>query len=121
MARLITLKTFCDARGNLTVIENVIPFEIRRIFYIYGVDGSARGGHRHRKTRQAAISLRGRCTVYNNDGVREERFVLDTPDKCLILEPPDWHRMEDFSADAMLMVLASEPFDERDYIRGEYA
>src|SRR5690348_5245576 len=116
MARLIDLKTFCDARGNLTVIENVIPFEIRRIFYIYGVDASVRGRHRHRKTRQAAICLRGSCTVYNHDGTKEERFLLDTPDKCLLLEPADWHRMEGFSPDAMLMVLASEPFDEKDYI-----
>ena len=69
MAQLINLKTFTDKRGNLTVIEKVIPFDIKRIFYIYGVDSSVRGGHRHHKTIQAAISLKGSCTIYNNDGI----------------------------------------------------
>ena len=120
MATLVNLKTFCDARGNLTVVEKVVPFEIKRIFYIYGVDDSVRGRHRHKKTRQAAICLKGRCTVRNNDGIVQEDFVLDSPDKCLILEPPDWHMMYDFSKDAILMVLASEYFDHDDYIFEEY-
>lgn len=120
MANLISLKTFTDARGNLTVIERVIPFEIKRLFYIYGVDDSTRGGHRHHKTIQAAICLQGKCAIHNNDGTREEVFVLDTPDKCLILEPKDWHEMLSFSKDAILMVLASEYFDEKDYIRNNY-
>ncbi len=121
MARLINLKTFCDFRGNLTVIEKVIPFEIKRIFYIYGVDESVRGKHRHRKTTQAAICLKGRCTIYNNNGEREETFVLDEPSKCLILETRDWHKMYDFSRDAILMVLASEYFDQADYIFEAYS
>ena len=120
MAKLINLKTFCDSRGNLTVIEKVIPFPIKRIFYIYGVDSSVRGKHRHKKTVQAAICLKGRCTVWSTDGKKKEEFVLDSPDKCLILEPRDWHKMYDFSSDAILMVLASEYFDNNDYIFGEY-
>ena len=120
MAKLIDLKTFTDARGNLTVIEKVLPFEIKRIFYIYGVDSSVRGGHRHHRTYQAAIALQGRCTVSNNDGRQEERFVLDSPAKCLLLEPRDWHRMHDFSPDTILMVLASEHFDPDDYIFEKY-
>ena len=120
MAKLLNLKTFCDTRGNLTVIERVIPFEIRRIFYIYGVDDSERGRHRHHKTIQAAVCIRGSCTIYNNDGEREDTFVLDSPDKCLILEPKDWHKMYAFSPDAILMVLASEFFDQKDYIFEEY-
>ena len=59
MASIIDLKTFTDKRGNLTVIEKVIPFEIERVFYIYGVDDSVRGGHRHHKTIQAAICIKG--------------------------------------------------------------
>jgi dTDP-4-dehydrorhamnose 3,5-epimerase-like enzyme len=120
MAHLINLKTFTDARGNLTVIEKVIPFEIKRLFYIYGVDDSIRGGHRHHQTIQAAISLRGSCVIENNDGEKKEEFVLDSPDKCLILEPKDWHQMHSFSKDAILMVLASEYFNEHDYIRENY-
>ena len=120
MAQLINLKTFCDQRGNLTVIEKVIPFAIKRIFYIYGVDSSVRGKHRHKKTIQAAICIKGKCTIWNNDGTKKEEFILDTPDKCLILEPRDWHKMYDFSTDAILMVLASEYFDYNDYIFEEY-
>src|SRR5688572_14271894 len=120
MSYLINLKTFTDKRGNLTVIEKTIPFDIKRIFYIYGVDESKRGGHRHHKTIQAAICIQGHCTIYNNDNAKEEEFVLDSPDKCLILEPKDWHVMHSFSRDAILMVLASEFFDEKDYIFEKY-
>lgn len=120
MARLINLKTFADKRGNLTVIEKVIPFEIRRIFYIYGVDQSVRGGHRHHKTRQAVICLKGRCTIWNHDGRMISEFALERPDQCLILEPDDWHKMYDFSDDAILMVLASEYFSDEDYVFKPY-
>ena len=120
MAYFIDLRTFTDDRGNLTVIERSIPFQIKRLFYIYGVDNSSRGGHRHHKTVQAAVCLQGKCTIDNNDGVRKEKFILDRPSKCLILEPKDWHFMHSFSEDAILMVLASEYFDEVDYIREKY-
>ena len=120
MAHIIDLKTFTDKRGNLTVIEKSIPFDIKRIFYIYGVDNSVRGGHRHVKTKQAAICIQGQCTIYNNDGATETDFVLDQPNKCLIIENKDWHKMYNFSPDAILMVLASEFFDESDYIFESY-
>jgi len=120
MAKLIDLKTFIDDRGNLTVIEKVIPFDIKRIFYIYGVDNSVRGGHRHHKTIQAAICIQGSCTIYSNNGITISEFVLDSPHKCLILAPEDWHTMSNFSNDAILMVLASEYFDQNDYIYEPY-
>lgn len=120
MAYIIDLKTFTDARGNLTVIENVLPFQIKRVFYIYGVDDSVRGGHRHHNTIQAAICIKGRCRIYNNNGKLEEVFNLNSPSKCLILEPKDWHKMFDFTKNAILMVLASENFDEKDYIFEQY-
>jgi hypothetical protein len=120
MAHLIDLKTFTDKRGNLTVIEKIIPFEIKRIFYIYGVDESKRGGHRHKKTIQAAICLKGSCHIYNSDGITEKNYILDQPNKCLILEPKDWHTMYNFTSDAILMVLASAFFDQNDYIFEPY-
>ncbi len=120
MAHILDLKTHTDARGNLTVIEKVIPFDIKRVFYIYGVDDSKRGGHRHHKTVQAAICIKGSCTIYNNDGNKEEEFELDRPNKCLIIEPQDWHTMYKFSPDAILMVFASEYFDAADYIHQPY-
>ncbi|MHB1922761.1 MAG: sugar 3,4-ketoisomerase [Chitinophagaceae bacterium] len=120
MANLIQLTTFHDLRGNLTVIEKEIPFTIRRIFYIYGVDDSVRGGHRHHQTIQAAICVHGSCRVSNDDGERRTDFILDHPNKCLILEPRDWHTMDQFSPDAVLLVLASTGFEAADYIFEPY-
>ena len=120
MARIIDLKTFTDARGNLTVIEKVIPFDVKRIFYIYGVDNSVRGGHRHHRTTQAAICLQGSCNIYVNDGDVEKEYTLNSPSTCLILTPKDWHTMYAFSPKAILMVLASEYFDAADYIFDKY-
>ncbi len=120
MAKLIDLKTFTDERGNLTVIEKTVPFDIKRIFYIYGVDSSSRGGHRHKTTFQAAICLKGSCTIYNNNGTKEDVFVLDKPSKCLIIDPEDWHTMYNFTPDAILMVLTSNYFDANDYIYENY-
>jgi hypothetical protein len=120
MGKLLDLVTFTDKRGNLTVIENVVPFDIRRIFYIYGVDSSVRGGHRHKTTVQAAICLKGSCRIYMNDNSTEQFFQLDTPSKCLIIQPEDWHTMDEFTEDAILMVLASSVFDPNDYIYAKY-
>ena len=120
MAHLVDLTTFTDTRGNLTVIEKNIPFDIKRIFYIYGVNDEKRGGHRHHITFQAAVCLQGKCTIYNNNDVKEEVFELDAPSKCLILNPEDWHQMYDFSPNAILMVLASTLFDQEDYIFSKY-
>ena len=120
MAHIINLKTFSEQRGNLTVIEKEIPFEIKRIFYIYGVDDSVRGGHRHHTTVQAAICIHGSCIVSNNDGKKQEDFLLDHPGKCLILETKDWHTMHHFTPDAVLLVLASTTFDAADYIYEAY-
>ena len=120
MAYLIDLKTFTDSRGNLTVIEKTIPFDIKRVFYIYGVDDSKRGGHRHKKTVQAAICIQGSCIIFNHNGNNEEEILLNNPSKCLILETNDWHTMYNFSKDAILMVFASEFFDQEDYIFEPY-
>jgi hypothetical protein len=120
MANLLTLYTITDSRGNLTVIEKIVPFDIKRIFYIYGVDSSERGKHRHHKTIQAAVCIKGSCKIYNHDGEKEIIFELDNPNKCLILEPKDWHKMYEFTPDAILLVLASEYFDAKDYIYEPY-
>ncbi|MCB9335179.1 MAG: FdtA/QdtA family cupin domain-containing protein [Flavobacteriales bacterium] len=121
MAHIIDLKTFTDSRGNLTVIEKVIPFDIKRVFYIYGVDDSVRGGHRHHQTIQAAICIQGSCIISNDNNAKKEEFILDAPNKCLILNPEDWHQMHHFTKDAILMVFASEYYDEKDYIFEPYS
>lgn len=120
MAHIINLKTFNDNRGNLTVIENEIPFSIKRIFYIYGVDDSIRGGHRHKNTIQAAICLHGSCIVSNNNGKTKNDFELNHPLKCLIIEPEDFHTMHHFTTDAVFLVMASTAFDKNDYIYEPY-
>ena len=120
MAYLKNLETHTDARGNLTVIENVFPFTIERVFYIYGVDKSVRGGHRHHKTVQAAVCILGECKIFSNDGKSQNVFHLNKPSKCVILEPADWHKMYDFSDNAILMVFASEKFNKDDYIFENY-
>ncbi|MEK3865993.1 FdtA/QdtA family cupin domain-containing protein [Paenibacillus sp. FSL H7-0716] len=109
-----------DERGYLTVIEgqNTIPFDIKRVFYIYGtLPDIRRGFHAHYKTRQALISVSGSCKVYLDNTKRKTDVVLDSPTKILILEPNDWHEMYDFSPDCVLLVLASHLYDSADYIR----
>lgn len=120
MPQLIELNTFGTGDGNLTVLENIIPGAIKRVFYIYGVGDVSRGGHRHNKTWNALICFNGSCRIYSNDGVREEYFILDTPSSCLILEPKDWHLMDSFSQDAILLVLSNEYYDQADYIDEPY-
>ena len=119
MAHLIILPTFSDERGVLTVVEKLLPFEIKRFYYIYDVKGE-RGGHRHKKTTQALISLGGSCEIYVNNGEYEETFLLDSPSKCLILEPKDWHTMDKFETNTTLLVFASEYYDVDDYIDERY-
>lgn len=120
MAHIINIQTFKDTRGTLTVLDNIVPFEVKRLFYIYNVDDTERGGHRHHETYQAAICIKGSCKITNNNHRETELFELDSPEKCLILQPEDWHVMHDFSADAILLVLASTAFDPKDYIYEPY-
>ena len=122
MASLFNLLTITDSRGNLTVLEKELPFIIKRIFYIYGVDNSVRGKHRHKTTRQFLISIQGHCEIYNREGCGcpIEKFILDSPSKGLLLEPHDWHYMKNFSPDCILQVFASTSFDAQDYIYEDY-
>ena len=119
MAYIIDLATFGDERGTLTVVEKVLPFDIKRFYYIYDASDQ-RGGHRHKKTIQALISLGGSCEIYVNNGEKEETFLLDIPNKCLILDPKDWHTMDNFSKGSTLLVFSSEYYDKDDYIDEKY-
>jgi hypothetical protein len=119
MAHIINLPTFKDDRGSLTVVEKILPFEIKRFYYIYDVN-LQRGGHRHKKTIQALISLGGSCEIHTHDGEVEKAFLLDAPSKCLILNPKDWHVMDKFSKGTTLLVFSSEYYDKNDYIDERY-
>jgi dTDP-4-dehydrorhamnose 3,5-epimerase-like enzyme len=116
---VIRVNTFHDERGALTVFQDQIPFKVERIFWIYDSDGKIRGGHRHVKTRQALICLRGAVSIFIQNKIKKETIRLDRPDQALIIEPEDWHTME-FLNDAILLVLASTKFDIADYIQDEY-
>jgi tellurite resistance-related uncharacterized protein len=120
MPQLIELNTFNTESGNLTVFEKIIPGTIKRVFYIYGAGEAQRGGHRHHKSWNALVCIHGSCHVYSHDGVTEENFILDSPSSCLILEPKDWHIMDAFSSDAILLVLSNEYYDRADYIDEPY-
>jgi dTDP-4-dehydrorhamnose 3,5-epimerase-like enzyme len=122
MPELIKLNTISDTRGSLTVIEKILPFDIKRVFYIYGADNSTRGMHRHHKTTQAAIVLNGSCSIFNQKpgAVESEEYILNNPDICLIIYPEDYHWMKNFSSDCVLLVLASEFYNSEDYIFEPY-
>ena len=123
MAKLVTLPTYPDDRGLLTVAEgkSSIEFEIARVYYIYATTRAPRGGHRHYKNRQALICVHGSCEVevHSPDGA-SVAYALCDPKVALIVEPEDWHVMRDFTPDAVLLVLASEKFDAADYIDNDY-
>jgi dTDP-4-dehydrorhamnose 3,5-epimerase-like enzyme len=122
MARLLPLKKIQDKRGSLTVLDNIerlLPFPVRRIFYIQQATGT-RGGHRHHYTRHAVICLTGSCIVSISDGKKEENFLLDNPHQCLIIETSDWHTMHHFSEGTILLALASTVYDANDYIYPPY-
>jgi dTDP-4-dehydrorhamnose 3,5-epimerase-like enzyme len=115
----LNIPEFVDARGALYVVDQLLPFDVKRFFYI--LDGSQiRGGHRHHRTRQAMICLKGSVDVYMNNGESEETIHLDRPTQCLIIEPQDWHQMLNFSTDCVLLVLADAAFDKADYITERY-
>ena len=120
MAKLYELNTFESSTGNLTVFEGIIPGVIQRVFYIYEAGHTARAGHRHHRTWHALVCLTGSCRVYNNNGTQEDTFLLTNPRQCLVLQPEDWHIMDLFSDDAILLVMSNELYDKDDYIYEPY-
>ena len=115
MARTLKFTSHIDDRGSLTVIEKQIPFEIKRIFYIYNVDDSKRGFHKHKSTIQLAVCVKGSCDIIV-DSTKKHRYKLDNPETGLLIEPQDYHWMENFSEGTVLLVMASKEFDNNDYI-----
>jgi dTDP-4-dehydrorhamnose 3,5-epimerase-like enzyme len=120
MPEIINLPTHTDNRGSLTVLEKILPFEIKRIYYIYNCSDINRGGHRHKKTLPALICLNGSCVIDCNNGIEKSSISLDKPDKALLVMPEDFHIMHSFSKDAVLLVVASEYYDANDYINKDY-
>ena len=118
--RILTLIVRGDELGKLIAIEETVdvPFEIARVYYIYGTQaGVVRGKHAHHKLQQLVVPLSGSCTMTLDDGVNRAAMRLDNPALGLTLPPMVWHEMSDFSSDCVLMMLADAPYDECDYIR----
>jgi 2-polyprenyl-3-methyl-5-hydroxy-6-metoxy-1,4-benzoquinol methylase/dTDP-4-dehydrorhamnose 3,5-epimerase-like enzyme len=118
--RIIQLPKISDPRGNLTFIENSrhIPFDIRRIYYLYDVPGgSDRGGHAHRKLQQFVVATSGSFDVVLDDGNRQQRYHLNRSYQGLYIGPMMWRNLDNFSSGAVCTVLASSPYDESDYYR----
>ena len=118
----LLLPTLGDERGHLVVQESLselVPFEIKRTFFIFDTTpGTVRGKHAHHRNRQILICVSGACTIECEmpDGIKSFHR-LDWPNKALLLEGMVWHEMKEFSKDAVLLVLASEHYDETDYVR----
>lgn len=123
--KIIDLPKITDPRGNLTVVEGMkqVPFDIKRTYWVYDVPGGEhRGGHAHKQCHEFIIALSGSFIVTLDNGKEKNSFLLNHPYQGLLVETGMWRTLDDFSSGAVCMVLASEPFDENDYIRnyGDY-
>lgn len=119
LVQLIEFTLRGDERGSLVALEDhEVGFPIKRAYHIFGtVSGVTRGLHAHRTLRQMAIVVAGSCKFLLDDGQVRETVTLQNPATGLRIEPMIWHEMSDFSSDCVLLVLASDNYDEPDYIR----
>lgn len=119
-AKLIKLPSFFSESGTLTFAEagNPLPFEPKRLYFLHGMPkGSVRGAHAHKALRQVIIAVAGSFSVTLDDGHGKSEFFLNNPERGLLIEPGLWRDIADFSPGAVCVVLASEKYDEQDYIR----
>ncbi len=118
--KIVNLKKIQDPRGNLTFIEsnNHIPFEIKRVFYLYDVPGgSNRAGHALNKCQQFLIAMSGSFDITIDDGFKKQTFHLNRSYYGLYISPLTWREIDNFSSGSVCMALASERYDESDYYR----
>ena len=120
LIKLIDFPSLGDERGSLVAIEGNknIPFDIKRVYYIFDTQqGVARGFHAHKKLKQVAVCIAGKCRMLLDNGNTKENVWMDSATKGVLIEDMLWHEMHDFSDDCVLLVLASAHYDEDDYIR----
>lgn len=120
LAKFIEIPHSFQAPGMQGELETheAVPFEIKRVYYIFGTKaGVSRGFHAHRSLKQVAVCVSGKCLMRLDDGEKVEEVWLDSPTKGILIEDMVWREMHDFSPDCVLLVLASEHFEEADYIR----
>ena len=119
VCKLIKIPKIEDPRGNLSVIENdVIPFPIKRVYYLYDVPSAAeRGGHSHIEQQEFLIALSGSFDVILNDGNDQKTVTLNKPFEGLLITNGIWRELKNFSSGSVCLVIASDVFKEEDYIR----
>lgn len=120
LVKLIDFPPLGDDRGSLVALEanKTVLFDIKRVYYIFGTKpGVARGFHAHKALKQVAVCVTGSCRMLLDNGQSKEEILLDSPTKGLLIEGLVWREMHDFTPDCVLLVLASEHYDEADYIR----
>ena len=113
-------KHHSDRKGNLTVVENgrTLPFDVKRVYYLYDIPGGeSRGAHAHKELSQLIVAVSGSFRVTLDDGCIKRSFTLNRPYQGLYVKPGIWRDLDDFSAGAVCMVLASDVYDKEDYIR----
>lgn len=113
-------KHHSDRKGNISVVENekTIPFDVKRVYYLYDVPGGeSRGSHAHKKLNQLIVAASGSFSVTLNDGNVKRTFTLNRPYQGLYVAPGIWRDLENFSSGSVCMVLASSKYDAKDYIR----
>lgn len=118
--KIIDLPKILDPRGNLTVAQSMdhIPFNVSRVYWVYDVPaGESRGGHAHKQCREFIVAASGSFTVTLDDGYTQTSYHLNHPWQGLYVETGVWRTLNDFSSGAVCLVLASDPFEEDDYIR----
>lgn len=116
---IISIPKIKDTRGNLAVIEkDVLPYSIKRVYYLFDVPSDAyRGGHAHKAQLEFLIAVSGSFEVVLDNGKTKETIMLNKPDKGLLIPTGVWRELQNFSAGSVCLVLASDEFDENDYIR----
>ncbi len=120
LLQFVEFPSLGDDRGSLVALEGgmTIPFDIKRVYYIFGTQaGVARGFHAHKNLKQVALCITGKCRIILDNGITREETWLNSPSKGLVINDFVWREMHDFSDDCVLLVLASEHYDENDYIR----
>ena len=117
--QLIQIPTVEDLRGNLAFVQNdILPFELKRVYYLFDVPSTAfRGGHSHVNQHEILIALSGSFEVLINDGKEKKSYLLNKPNIGLHIPTVIWRELENFSSGAVCLVLASDVFEESDYIR----
>jgi dTDP-4-dehydrorhamnose 3,5-epimerase-like enzyme len=117
--KILSVPKIEDPRGNLSVIENdVIPFEMKRVYYLYDVpSGAERGGHSHKQQHEFLVALSGSFDVILHDGQHEKVVTLNKPFEGLLISNGIWRELKNFSSGAVCLVIASAVFEEDDYIR----